>query len=397
MSWWRRLLGRELTLREPDLYSIFRDETWAGEAVTPQGALNLSAFWAGTRITAQTIASLSLDVMERGRDGVKVRVSGHPLQALLDDSPNADQTSIEFWEGRVLGLCTSGNGFARKEHVGDRLVALAPMPADTAIRRDTDGDLEYRFNDRGKTEVLPEDKVFHIKAFGDGDRGMSPVEMARQTLSLAIATEKAAGHAFSRGLRSKGFFVMPAGQKPLTPDQRNDARKSLVEANSGPNAPWASILEGGVDFKPVSLSMRDAEMIMNRRFNVEEVCRWIGVPPIIIGHSAEGQTTWGTGVVAIMQSWFSLGLRSYLKRIEKAVEKRVMTAEERVRFSVKFNYEDLLRGDSSARSGFYTSLLNVGVMTINEVRALEGLPPVAGGDVPRMQMQNVPITEAGSA
>src|SRR5690606_12624423 len=122
-----------------------------------------------------------------------------------------------------------------------------------------------------------------------------------------------------------------------------------------------------------------AEMLMNRRFNVEEICRWLGTPPIIIGHAAEGQTMWGTGVSAIMQSWLNLGLRSYLKRIEKAISKRIMTPEERRRFKVRFNYEDLLRGDTAARSAFYTALLNSGVVTINEVRRLEGLAPVEGG------------------
>ena len=146
----------------------------------------------------------------------------------------------------------------------------------------------------------------------------------------------------------------------------------------------------------MNITPRDAELIMNRRFNVEEVCRWLGVPPIIIGHAAEGQTMWGTGVSAIMQSWLTLSLRSQLKRIEKAIAKRIMTPEERRTLKVRFNYEDLLRGDAAARSAFYTALLNSGVMTINEVRKLEGLPPVDGGDVPRMQMQNVPITQAGA-
>lgn len=397
MAFWDRWRRRSLTAKDGELYQLIgAGETWAGESVSVHGAMNLSAYWAGVRVTAETVGSLSFDVMEKQRDGSKVRVTDHPLQELLDVSPNADQTALEFWEGRVLGLCTTGNGFAEKVTSASRLVALNRMPNDTVVRRNEDGDLDYRFLDRGKEETLPEAKVFHIKAFGDGDVGMSPVEFARQTLSLTIATERAAGQGFSKGLRSKGFFIMPPGQKPLTPEQRADAKKSLVEANSGPLAPWAGILEGGVDFKSVSLSMRDAEMILNRRFNVEEVCRWLGIPPIIIGHAGDGQTMWGTGVSAIMQSWYTLGLRVYLKRIEQAIAKRILTPEQRPRFSVKINYEDLLRGDSTARAAFYVSLLNAGVMTINEVRRLEGLPPVEGGDVPRMQAQNIPITAAGS-
>lgn len=395
MAFWSRWFGKGLTARDKALYEFLGSgDTWAGEHVSPQGALNLSAFWAGVRVTAQTIASLSLEVMEKRDDGTRVRASDHRLQAILDDSPNADQTSIEFWEGRVLGLCTTGNGFAEKafDRQG-RLLALNPMPANTVVERNNAGALHYKFDDRGKTVELPEEKVFHLKAFGDGDVGLSPVEYARQTLGLAIASEKAASQVFAKGMRAKGFFTFP---NQLSPEQRDQARKNFAERYSGPDAPGVGILEAGVDFKSVNITPEDAELILSRKFNVEEICRWVGVPPMIIGHSAEGQTMWGTGVSAIMQSWLNLSLRSQLKRIEKAIAKRVMTPEERLRFKVRFNYEDLLRGDSAARSAFYTALLNAGVMTINEVRRLEGLPPVAGGDVPRMQMQNVPITQAGS-
>jgi len=392
MRFWPKWAGRLFSVGDPELPSVISgvETPWAGEEVSTQAALNLSAFWAGVRVKSQTVASLSIDIMEKTSTG-KVRAVGHELAGLLDESPNADQTPIEFWEGRMLGLCTSGNGFAEKvERTTGGLLALNPLPSDTQARRNSDGELDYTFSDRGKSETLPETKVFHLKAFGDGDMGLSPVSYARQSLSLSLATEKAAGHAFSRGLRTKGFFITPVGTT-LTSEQRTDAKRTLVEANSGPNAPWAGILEGGVDFKSVALSMRDAEMIMNRRFNVEEVLRWIGVPPIIVGHSAEGQTMWGTGVSAVMQAWHILHLRTDLKRIEQAIEKRLMTPAQRARFSVKINYEDLLRGDTTARAAFYQALLNAGVMTINEARALEGLPPVKGGDVPRMQMQNVPI------
>lgn len=393
MRLWRRIFGKKLTARDDALYEYYGGgDTWSGESVSTQAALNLSAFWACTRVTAQTIASLSLELMEKRSDGARVRVADHPLQELLDESPNADQTSVEFWEGRFLGLCTSGNGFAEKVFLGDRLIALNPMPYDTMVERLESGELRYRFVDRGKTITLPEQKVFHLKAFGDGDVGLSPVEYARQTLGTSIASEKAAGQMFGKGMRAKGFFVFP---NELTKTQRDEARKNFAERYSGPDAPAVGILEGGIDFKAVSITPRDAELIMNRRFNVEEICRWLGVPPIIIGHAGEGQTMWGTGVSAIMQSWLNLGLRAQLKRTEKAIAKRIMTPEQRQRFKVRFNYEDLLRGDSQARSAFYNSLLNAGVMTINEVRRLEGLPPVEGGDVPRMQMQNVPITSSG--
>jgi len=197
MGLWKRLFGKKLTARDGELYEYYSGgETWSGEQVSAHGALNLSAFWACTRVTAQTIASLSLEVMERRSDGARVRVGDHPLQELLDESPNADQTSIEFWEGRVLGLCTSGNGFAEKVYQGDRLIALSPTPDDKAVEPLRTDDIRYKFSDRGKTIELTEKKVLHLKAFCDADVGMSAVEYARQTLATSIASERAGGRMF---------------------------------------------------------------------------------------------------------------------------------------------------------------------------------------------------------
>lgn len=352
-------------------------ENYADEVVTNHGAMQLSAFWAATRLISQTIATLPINVYQRDAHGDKQAISDHPLYALLHDSPNADQTAVEFWEGRILGLCTAGNGYAEKQTApSGRLISLERMPADTAVSRKESGELQYRFFDRGKEETLPEEKVFHIRGFGDGDLGMSPVSYARNTLGISKATERQTGQVFSKGMRGKGFFVMPAGQKPLTPEQRVDAKRTLVDANAGPNAPWAGILEGGVDFKAVAMSARDAELIMSRRFNIEDVCRWLGVPPILIGHASEGQTMWGSGVEQIMLGWLTLGLRPYLTRIEQRVKKDLLTPDDKRRgIFVEFAVEGILRADSKTRAELMSKMMQNAGLRPNEWRRKENLPP----------------------
>lgn len=395
MAWWTKWIDRRIDLKAGEFWTrFFGAESWAGEAVSEHGAMQLSAWWAATRLTAQTIATLPIGVFEKDSSGERHAVSGHPLNDLLRESPSADQTAVEFWEGRVLGLCTGGNGYAEKtERADGSLISLERMPPDTQVCRLDSGALEYRFIDRGKEEKLPEAKVFHIRGFGDGDVGLSPVAYARQTLGLTIATEKAAAQIFSRDMRSKGFFVMPGG-KALTPDQRTDARKSLVEANSGPNAPWAGILEGGVTWSPVNISPHDAEMIMNRRFNIEDIGRWTGVPPILIGHAAEGQTMWGTGVEQIFLAWLMTGLRPYLVRIEQAAKKRLLTPADRARkLYIEFNIEGLLRGDSRTRSEVLAKQVQNGALMPNEWRKLENRPPAPGGDQLFINSSLVPIDQ----
>jgi HK97 family phage portal protein len=189
----RGTVVKKFSLREPRAASYFEADTWAGEHVTANRALQLSAFWAAVRLISQTVGTLPVGVYERGDDGSKRARSDHPLYGVLHDSPNADQTAVEFWEGVVLALCLHGNAICEKVTSGSRVVALQPLP-DAAPYRTPDGALRYRFTDRGKAQDVAEESIFHVKGFGPpGDLGLSPVAFARQTLSLAIATATAAG------------------------------------------------------------------------------------------------------------------------------------------------------------------------------------------------------------
>lgn len=391
---WSALTGRTLSLTDPELYAALgAGETWSGENVTTHGAMQLSAFWAGSRLISQVVAAMPLQVLEKGADGAKIARSDHPVYELLHDSPGDDRTPMEFWEGRVLGLCTHGNGFAEKVMRGERVSSLLRIPSDAQIVRLESGARVCRFNDRGKAEELPAAKVFHIRGWGDGDMGLSPVGYARQTLGISIATERATGQTFGKGLRSKGFFVMPG---KLQKGQREDAQKTLVDANSGPNAPWAGILEGGVTFAPVNINPKDAELLMSRRFNVEDVCRWLGVPPVLIGHAAEGQTMWGTGIEQILLGWLTLQLRPYLTRIQQAAKRSLLTPEERrAGLFIEYNVEGLLQADSAGRAEFYSKLFQVAGITPNMIADKENLPRFAGGDQRFVNSTFVPIDQAG--
>ena len=373
-------------------------ESWAGESVTADRALELSAFWACARLVSETVATLPIVVLERKPNGEKVPRFDHPLYGLLHDAPNADHTACEYIEGQILGLCTHGNAYSEKAFSGDRLVALQPIQVDLCQPyRDRDGALRYRFTDRGKQYDLPEEKIFHLRGFGAaGDVGLSPVAYARQTLGIAIATEKATGSTFANGMRPSGFFTFPTS---LTKEQYEQARANLVEPYQGAGRVGrAGILEVGVKFEPVNIPAKDAEMLLSRRFNVEEVCRWLGVPPVLIGHAAEGVTAWGTGIETLMIGWISTGLRRYLVRFEQAVKKRVISPAERGRISVEFNVEGLLRGDSASRAAFISTMVQNGVFSRNRARALENEPrdPDPMADALTVQSNLVPLAKLGS-
>lgn len=383
---------RTLSMRQPQDWDGIVSSPDAGETVTAQSALSLSAVWACVNLLSGTISSLPLMVYRVDAKGNRVVDPAHPLYRLLHDSPNYDQTAVDFWDYINSSIELWGNGYARKVRSAGRIVGLMPInPAWVNVRRLSNGKIEYRWTQDGKQFVETDESVLHIRGFGGEPLGgMSTLHFARQAFGLARATDRAAGETFKNGMRPSGVLTF---EKWLSAEQRELAEKKMVEKFVGAvNAGRPMVLEGGTKWEQLTIDPEDAQMLQSRAFSVEEICRFFGVPPFMVGHT-EKTTSWGTGLEQQTLGFQKFTLRRRLKRIEQALEKQLLTAAERAAgIIIEFSLEGLLRGDSKARAEFYASALMNGWTTINEVRALENLPPVAGGDVPRMQSQNIPIT-----
>ncbi len=397
MNLLRKAVGfviRSLSLTDPTGWPRGGGSSHAGEPVTAESALALSTAWACVNLLAGTIASLPLMVYRTTPQGVRTVAKDHPLYRVLHDSPNADQTAGDFWEYSVAGLELWGNAYARIERSGDRVIALTPAKPDgVLVDRLSSGVLRYRWSEQGKAFEVMQPDMLHIRGFGgDPLGGMSTLAFGRHAFGLASAIDRAAGKMFANGMRPS---VAIAFDKFLTSEQRSIAETVLVEKYVGAmNTGKPFISEGGAKLEPVSINPEDAQMLESRSFSVEEVCRFFGVPPHMVGRT-EKTTSWGTGLEQQTLAFQKFTLRRRLKRIEQAIAKQLLSPQDRAAgITVEFNLEGLLRGDSAARAAFYKTMLDAGVMTINEVRALENLPPVPGGEVPRMQAQNIPITQS---
>lgn len=383
-----------LSLTSAEGWRVPGSMTDAGEAISESSALGLSSVFGCVNLLAGTVASLPFMTYRRGENGRKIE-KGHPLHRLLHESPNFEQTALDFWEYMQASLELWGNAYARIIRQGGRVVALRPAnPALVMVKRKTTGALEYVWTEEGRRFELEETQVLHIRGFGGAPLGgMSTLHFARNAFGIARATDRAAGRTFQNGMRPTGAITFADW---LTNEQHAIAKTRLTEEYLGAeNTGKPLILEGGTKWEQLTVNPEDAQMLESRRFSVEEICRFFGVPPHMIGHT-ENSTSWGTGLEQQTLGFVKFTLRRRLRRIEQAVMKQLLTPDERAAgLYCEFSIEGLLRGDSASRASFYQSGLSNGWMTINEVRALENLAPVDGGDVPRMQMQNVPITEAG--
>lgn len=366
----------------------------AGVCVNDQSALTISTFFACLRLVAGSIGALPLPVFRQAPDGSVVYARDTQLWKVLHDSPNADQTALDYWEFVVVSLIMRGSHFARKLKEGGRLIGLEPIRPDIVkVRRGAGGELRYQWSWGGESFDLGEEDVFHVRGFGGGPMGgLSILSYARESLGIAIAADRAAGSMFGNGVQSSGVLTF---SNFLSPEERALARGDMVDQFAGAhNAGRPFILEGGADWKQISMNADEAQLLESRAWSVEEVCRWFGVPPILIGHS-EKQTSWGTGVEQVVLGFLKFTLTSYLRRIELAIAKQLLTpADRRAGLKAEFNVEGLLRGDSLGRARYLKMMVDAGLMTRNEGRGKENLPPVAGGDVITVQSQNISLEEA---
>ncbi len=366
----------------------------SGQPVSVNTALQLSVVWACVRLIAETISTLPLLMYEK-QNGVRQVAVNHPLYTLIHDSPNADMTAVEFWEAVVSQLCTWGNSYVLKSFNGaGTIIALTPLnPAWMSPQRQPNGSILFIYADpRGQKEYT-EREVWHVKGFGiDGLCGLSPIRNGIRSMGGAMAAERASSSTFTDGMRPSGVVAI---KEFLKPDQRKQYRDRMAESTIGTAATGQiMLLEAGAEYQQITMNPDDAQMLETRAFNVEDLCRWFNVPPAMVGHGT-AVSNWGTGREQIMLGFLAFVLRPYLVRIEQGIKKSLLAPAERSRYYPEYSVEGLLRADSAARASFYSTMVQNGLKTRNEVRALENDPPVAGGDELTVQSNLIPITLLG--
>ncbi|WP_102867632.1 phage portal protein [Pseudovibrio exalbescens] len=348
-------------------------KTPSGKTVNATTSLEVSAAFDCVRKTAQVVSSLPLKFYRKA--AAKREEIEDDLSDILTTSPNPEQTGVEFWEGMTAHMVLRGNAYAERLMIGNRLVGLKPL-LDVEPKRTADGSFEYAVRDRGKLETLPASKVFHLRGFGPGDGiGLSAIRYGAGSIGAALAADETASRVFSNAMMASGVL---SSEQTLNADQRASLQDLLTRYAGSSRAGKMLVLEAGLKFHQLQMNPEDAQLLETRRFNVEDVCRWFGTPPIVIGHAGQGQTMWGTGVEHIMLSWLSLGINPLLTRIEARILKDLVSVEKRRTHYAEFTREAMLRMDSKAMGDFLLKMRMGGFMSGDEGRDKLNLPRRGG-------------------
>jgi HK97 family phage portal protein len=364
----------------------------SGVPITETSALRVAAAWRCVNIISGTIGSLPLDIVRRVSEQVRQPATGHPLRRVLTTRPNQWQTPAEFKRLMQAHLLLRGNAYAMKVRLGAQVAGLIPLHPDRVmVEQLNDYSLKYTVTLKdGAQRIFGAGDIFHLRGLSlDGFKGLSVLSYMREALGLALVSERAGADLMKNGQVVGGVLKHPG---KLSPEAFERLKSSMSERRSGGSESGSTlILEEGMDFGSVSMTARDLQFLEQRDFQRYDIAMFFGVPPHMIG-ATEKTTSWGSGIEAQGIAFVTYTLNDWLKIWEEAIKRDLIAEPEWESLDARFYTQGLMRGDVKARWEAHTKGLQWGVVSPNEVRALEDMNPREGGD-----SYYLPPNTAGSA
>lgn len=358
----------------------------AGSKVTITTALQVATMFACARVIADGLAQVPFKVYRRlGKE--RQEAADHPLYWLLASAPNEWQTSFEFREMLALHLVFTGNAFVFKNvGAGGRVLELLPYePGQVTVKRRADLSLVYtlRLAD-GTTQDVPAAQMWHLRGPSwNGWLGLDAVRNAREALGMALATEEHSARMFANGARPGGVL---SSDLVLKDEQVKALREAWQDTMGGAgNAYRTAILSGGLKYTPLAQQNDQAQLVESRKFQVEEICRFVRVMPIMIG--AGEKTTTYASVEQLLIAHVTHTLMPWMVRLEQSADINLLGMQAlKQGYYTKFTAQALMRGSAAERANYYTAMYGIGSLSPNEIRGLEDLNPYDGGDEYRVPL-----------
>jgi len=369
--------------------------TSSGAYVSVDTAMKTSTVFGCVRILSETIASLPVSIYKTRKDGGEDVARDHYLYPILHDAPNDEQTSYEFREGKQAHLALRGNGYTYKiiNEAGQTIKLIAMSPARMEPKRDwITGKLIYSYT-RSKEDSpdIPDkpfftpNEIWHVKGLStNGIIGLSPLSCARESIGMAIKSEEFGAQYFANAAVVSGVLEHPASLK----DEAWKRLKSSIQDFASSKRHQTMILEEGMKWQAIGLSNKDSQFLESRAFQVEDIARFFNVPLILLQHSDKASTYASAEQLGL--NFVMYTILPWVKRWEQSANFSLLTLWERKKgFHISFNLEGLLRGDTAARYQSYAVGRQWGWLSANDIRALENMNPIDGGDEYITMPQNI--------
>lgn len=358
----------------------------SGVAVSGVSAMSNSAFYACVRALSDAGASMPLRSYRHTPSGREV-VPPRPFTAAgLIDRPAPGLSQASLVANMISSLATYGNAFYAKVRGGTPgalPVMLIPVSPTRVYIRMLDGEPLYTVTEGDGSTLHGKDftrhEILHIKGLTlDGVIGLSPVSQARTAIGLGMALEEFASRYFSNSAIPGGVIKT---QKTLSEDAAKRLKADWESMHRGSrNSNRVGVLEEGMEWQAVTSSMLDAQFIEQRKMSATEIARIMRVPPWIIAADSGSSMTY-SNVEQQVAGFLTFAVRPWLVFIEQALsaDDDLYPADRSV--WPEFYMDSLLKADASTRALVYKAgLAGHGWLTVNDVRRMENLDAVEGGD-----------------
>jgi HK97 family phage portal protein len=376
-------------------YSPIGVDSAAGVRVTPDSAMRSEAVFSCVRVRSETLAALPLIVYRRLPDGGKERAPEHPLYRVLHDQPNNWQTSLEFREMMNSHLDLRGNAYAEiKSGPNGPVDQLVPIHPDRVqVKRYQDGSFDYTIRQLdGTTKKFLPDQVFHPRGWTlDGVVGLSPISVVREVVGIDLAAQDYAARFMRNDVSPSIVLHHPA---KLSPEAYARLKASIQEKQTGENRHSAMILEESMKAEKLGMTNKDAQFLEARKYQKSGIASIFRVPPHMIGdlERATHSNIEHQGIEFTIYTMLPIA-----KRWEQRISLDLfypMPGDDSEYFA-EFLLDGLNRGDMDSRYTAYAIAINWGWMSPNDVRRLENMNPIDGGDVYLRPLNMTPSSRPG--
>lgn len=352
-------------------------------------SLRISAAWRAVNIISGSIGTLPWIVTET-RGSESKRAVSHPLVEFLNDAPNPYMTGPVLMQTLVADVLLSGNCYAEIVRGQDgRAIGMWPLrPNRVEPEYDDQGYVIYRVSaESGDQVFLASEDMFTVPGLAhDGLRGYSILSVARRNLTTAVKLDHYTGDYFNSAFMPSGVVTLPSGVR-VTSETVENIRERF-RRRAGPDGVHAPFIAGdGMDYKPLSHTASEAQMVDARQFSVRELARWFGVPPYLL--YAEGDAP-RANVETQSREFRRFSLDPLITKFEREVNRKLVLAPRLYRATI--DTREFTLGDTATQVQYWKELRHMGAATVNDVLRGLGMDTIGpAGDHRVMQKQWAPI------
>ena len=351
-------------LRSP--FSQLIGQAESGVIVNHNTALTFSAVYQAIGLWGELPASLPIDFYEE--KGANRHSIEHPMKDLLME-PNGLMNRFTFIEYLCSSLASMGNGVAlldmSRNGSPQQIIPVNPECVEPRMR---DGQLYYKIDDPdvGIKDTFFAEEIIHFRGRTKNRFwGMSPIDIARDNIGLALASEKFGSRFFKKGGNIKAVLETPNQLDDASFSQFKKRWDSFYSGEAGDHA--VPILEYGITYKPLGITPENAQFLQTRQFSIQDVARWFNLPPHMLGDLS--RSTFSNIEHQDLQ-FVKYSFRPVIRRIEIELEHKLLRPEEKGKIRIRFNLDGLLRGDLASVTSHIREMVVSGVMSPDEGRGL---------------------------